>query len=120
MKEAYPKNFKRLLHEWKAEAHERELCRELTKLDRYFAQWRVGEIGSGELSIRVHEYEVGPSRELFKRYNNGQHDFNVAYAIVTGILGRDEVPAEILEALERHLAFYQSMMDRGELKMPGE
>ena len=111
----YPKHIKRLLREWKCEAHERELYRELTKLDQYFAQWRAGEIGSGELSVRVHEYDIGPSRELFKRYNSGMHEFNVAYAIATNILNREEIPAEILEILERQLEFFQSQMDRGEL-----
>jgi hypothetical protein len=53
------------------EAYERELHRELTKLDQSFAEWRNGTISSGELSHRIHQYETGPSRELFKHYNRG-------------------------------------------------
>ena len=116
----YPKNIKRLLREYMGEAYERELHRELTKLDRSFAEWRDGKIGSGELGYRVHQYEAGPSRELYKKYNDSYHDANVAYAIVTGILKRDEISAELLEAISSLLEFYQSLKDRGELKEPGE
>jgi hypothetical protein len=116
----YPKNIKRLLREYMVEAYERELHRELAKLDQGFAEWRDGQISSGELSFRVHQYEAGPSRELYKKYNYLPHDGNVAYAIVTGMLKRDEIPAELLESISSLLEFYQSMKDRCELKEPGE
>ena len=67
--QSYSKNIKRLLREFMVEAYERELHRELLKLDQSFAEWRDGQISSGELSSRVHQYEVGPSRELYKKYN---------------------------------------------------
>jgi hypothetical protein len=114
----YPKNIKRLLREYMIEAYERELHRELAKLDKSFDQWRSGTIGSGELSHRIHHYETGPSRELFKRYNYGPHDMTVAYAIVVGILNRDEIPSELLEAIERPLSFYRSLKDSNELALP--
>ncbi len=116
----YPKNIKRLLREYMGQARERELHRELAKLDLGFAQWRDGKIDSSELSYRVHQFEMGASRELYKKYNNSYDDMNVAYAIVTGILNRDEIPAELLEALSGLLAFYQSHKDKGDLKEPGE
>lgn len=116
----YTKHIKRLLHDYMAEAYERELQRELTKLDQSFAEWREGRIGSGELSYRVHQYDTGPSHELFKQYNGAPHDMSVAYAIVVGLLKRDEVPAELLEAIEVPLSFYQSMEDRHELRKPEE
>jgi hypothetical protein len=102
------------------QAYERELHRELVKLDLGFAEWRDGKISSGELSYRVHQYETGPSRDLYKKYNYSYHDTNVAYAIVTDILKRDEIPAELLEAISSLLAFYQSLKEEGELKEPGE
>jgi hypothetical protein len=114
----YPKKIKRLLREWMTEAYERELHRELTKLDQTFGEWRSGKISSGELSYRIHQYERGPSRELFTRYNEGEQDMNVAYAIVVGILHRDEIPVELLEAIERPVNFYESMKERNELRMP--
>ncbi len=43
----------------------------------------------------------------------------VAYAIVTGILSREEISADVLAALERHLSFYQSLKAEGKLIEPG-
>lgn len=116
---SYPKRIKKLLREYTTEAYERELHRELTILERSFEQWRNGEISSGELSYRIHQYEIGPSRELYKKYNeNSLAEMNVAYAIAVGILNKEEVPPELLEALERALSFYEDLDDRGELRKP--
>ncbi len=112
----YPKHIKRLLRESMAEAYERELHRELTKLDQSFAEWRNGTISSGELSYRIHQYEIGPSRELYKPYNQGEPDMNVAYAITTGLLNRAEIDGEVLEAIAGPLNFYKSMQQEGKLK----
>ena len=116
----YSKRIKRLLRELAAEAYEKELSRELVKLEKSFEEWQDGKINSGELSHRVHQYETGVSRELFKKYNEDKFDFNVAYAIVTGILDRKDVPEELLEAIDKHLRFYESMKADGDLKLPGE
>ncbi len=105
----YPKHIKKLLREYMTEAYERELHRELGKLDQSFAEWRNGEISSGELSSRIHQYEIGPSRELFKYYNHGPVDMSVACAIVVGILEREEVPEELLKAIVRPLNFYEAL-----------
>ena len=112
----YPKNIKRLLREYMIEAYERELHRELTKLDQSFAQWRNETISSGELSYRIHQYETGPSRELYKQYNESPHEMTVAYAIVVGILDQGQVPPELLEAIKGPLDFYRSLQERNELK----
>ena len=117
MKE-YPKKIKKLIREYMTEAYERELHRELSKLEVSFEQWRQGEIGSGELSYRLHQYEIGPSRELYKKYNYGEADMNVAYAIVVGILRKDELPSEILEALEGLLGSFETLDARDELRKP--
>ena len=116
----YSKHVKRLLRELAAEAYEKELSRELAKLDKSFEEWREGKINSGELIHRIYQYEVGPSRELYKKYNDGQNDFNVAYAIVTGMLDREEVPEELIEAIDKHVRFYESLKDSGELRLPEE
>jgi len=115
----YPKRTKRLLRETATAAHEQELHRELTKLDQSFAAWRSGALSSGELSHRVHQYETGPSRELFDRYNSGQPDLSVVYAIVAGILDESQVPPELLDALSTPLDFFRSLKERGELREPG-
>jgi hypothetical protein len=114
------KRVKRLLREQAATAHERELHRELTKLDGTFAEWRSGAISSEELTFRIHQYETGPSRELWKRYNSGPAEISVAYAIVVGILDEDEVPAELLEAIGRQLDWFRSLQERDELRAPDD
>lgn len=101
----YPKRIKRALREWAAEAHERELHRELTILDRSLDAWRRGQMGSGDLSICIHEFHNGPARKLFNRYNGGFQDVNVAAALVTGTLTREEVPTEVIEAVEDLIPF---------------
>jgi hypothetical protein len=111
---------KKLLAELTTEAYERELHRKLAQLDQSFAEWRNGHISSGELSHRIHQYDIGPSRELYKRYNDNPHEMSVAYAIVVGILQRDEMPVELLEAIAGPLSSFQSMKDRNELGMPDE
>ena len=116
----YPKKIKKLIREFAAEAHERELHRELAKLELRFAEWRNGKLGSGALSDELYQYENGPFRELFMRYNGGLPDMMVAYAISAGILKREEIPAELLEALVRPLEYFERMKDRGELKVPKE
>ena len=116
----YPKSIKRLLREFAAEAYEKELSRELARLDKSFSEWRDGNINSGELSYRIHQYETDASRELFKKYNEGENDFNVAYAIVTGILNRQDVPEELIEAIDKQITFYEPLKDAGELRFPGE
>jgi hypothetical protein len=116
----YSKKIKRLIREYMAEAYERELHRELIKLDQSMTEWREGKISNGELSHRIHLFEVGPSRELFKQYNDSPADMNVSYAIVAGLVKKNEVPTELLEAISGPMAFYQLLKDRGELKAPGE
>ncbi len=116
----YPKKIKKLIREFAAEAHERELHRELAGLDRRFAEWRNGQLGSGALSDEIHKYENGPSRELFKRYNGELPDMMVAYAIAAGILKREEIPAELLEAIASPLEYFDRLKERGELKIPKE
>ena len=118
MRKDYPKPIKKLIRHYMIEAYERELHRELTKLDQSFTEWRQDKISSGELSYRVHQYDTGPSRELFKQYNDGQNDASVAYAIVAGILKQEEIPAELLEALENWLALYQGWKEEGRLAEP--
>jgi hypothetical protein len=116
----YSKTIKRFLRKYATEAYERELHRELTTLDHSFAEWRKGTISSGELCDRIHRYETGPSRALFKRYTNGPPDMNVAYALVVGILDASEVPAEVVEAISAPLSFYRALKAQNELQEPDE
>jgi hypothetical protein len=113
----YPKPIRKLIREYLGKAYENELHRELARLDQSFAEWRAEKIDGWELSDRIHRYEMGPSRELYKKYTHAPDDTDLAYAIVAGILNRDEVPTALLEALEQPLSFYQGLKDRGDLRL---
>ena len=103
----YSKRVKRLLREFAAQAYESELGLALGELEQQFAIWRSGQISAGELSDRIYAFTRGPARELWGRYNARLDDMQVAYAVVTGLFSRDELPAELLEALQSMITFYE-------------
>jgi hypothetical protein len=103
----YPKHIKRMIREYAAQAYEIELGQALGELEQQFALWRTGKISAGELNDRIHAFHQGPSRELWSRYNAGIDDMLVAHAIVTGLLPRETIPAELLEALQPSINFYE-------------
>lgn len=115
----FSKKVKRGLKEYAIKAYELELHRELGKLEKSFAEWKAGKISSGELGYRIHRYYRGPSYKLFKKYNYGDHNINVAYAIVTGLLDREEMPEEIVTAIEDEIGFYETLKENGDLREPG-
>ena len=112
------KKVKRGLKEYAFKAYEMELQCELGKLEKSFIEWREGIISSGELSYRIHQYEKGPSRELYKKYNYGEDNMNVAYAIVAGLLNREQIPEEIMKAIEDEIHFYEMPKESGNLREP--
>jgi hypothetical protein len=101
------KRIKRLLREQAALAHEEELRRALLPLAAAFEEWKAGDLSSGALGVRIHEFHQGPSRRLFSKYNNAPLDTVVAYAIVSGILDASQVPDELQEHLSTAIAFYK-------------
>ena len=116
----YSKPVKPLIRKYSGELYERELHRELTRLDEQFDRWRRGEIDSFELENLIHKFHQGPSRELYKTYTQGFPDHAVAYGIVTELLNESEIEIELLDELAQTLEFYRGMKARGELRMPGE
>lgn len=110
----YPKHIKRLIREYAAQAYEIELGQALGELEQQFALWRSGQISAGELSDRIHAFHQGPSRELWGRYNARIEDMLVAQAIVTGLLPRETIPAELLEALQSKIDFLERQQARAE------
>ena len=91
-------------------AHEEELRRALLPLADLFHQWRRGTLDSGSLALRIRDWDRGPQKELFRKYNDGILEMNVAYAIVTGILDEKRLNAQLLEYLQRHIAFYRDQL----------
>ncbi len=106
-----PRPIKKSLRHYADLAYQAELNQELLKLSTHFDAWKNGQIDSFELSDAIHRFHNGPSVELYKKYNYGQLDLNVAYAIVTGLLNRDEVSPEVLDYLRNAIAFYESQSD---------
>ena len=102
-----PKRIKRFLREYAAAAHEEELRRALLPISEAFGRWARRELGSGELSEIIHRFHQGPARELWVRYNTLHLETAVAFAITTGVLGRETIPAELLEHLAGALRFYE-------------
>lgn len=45
---------------------------------------------------------------------------HVAYALTTGLLSEDEVPREVLKALEEPIAFYRQGLANGTVSMEEE
>lgn len=108
-----PKPIKRALRQLMDVAYERELHRELEKLDQSFAAWREGTLNSFELNELIHKHHNGPSRELWSRYSSYRDaDMSVAYAVVEGLIKEEEVPPEVLAAMSQQLGFYRSLQER--------
>jgi len=103
----FPPRIKKRIREYSMQAHEKELKNALAELAPKFKAWEAGEIGSGELSDLVYRWANGVNKELFKKYNHGMIEVNVAYAIVTGILDRASIDQEVLEYLGNAIAFYE-------------
>jgi hypothetical protein len=57
---------------------------------------RSRELGSGELTEIIHRFHQGPARDLGARYNTPYREMAVAFAITTGVLRRETIPAELL------------------------
>jgi hypothetical protein len=55
----------------------------------------------------IHRFHQGPATELWVRYNKLHLEMAVAFAITTGVLRRETIPAEVLEHLAGALRFYE-------------
>jgi len=106
------KRVKRLVRDCAAAAHEEELRRALLPIAEAFKRWKEGGLGSGELSELIHRFHQGPARDLYLRYNTNHLEAAVAYAIVTGVLGREAVPAEVLDHVAGMIQFYEDEQAR--------
>jgi hypothetical protein len=92
-------------------AYARELSSELAKLERDFGTRRSGEIDTFELSDRIHRFHDGISRDLYVLYRNLPSNHAVARGIALQWLQEEEVPSEILSALEPTVGFFRGQSD---------
>lgn len=103
-----------MIRDWAAIAHDRELNKALGKLRAEFDRWERGQIDPFELSDQIHRFHQGPARDLWVRYTTNPLDPQVAYAVVSGILSKEEVPSELLQYLARWISFYEGLQRESE------
>lgn len=107
-----PRHIRKLLAEWAGRAHDRELGQALRELRAEFDRWERGEIDAYELNERIHRHHDGPSREIWKRYSTNDTGAVVAWAVVDGILKREELPTELAAYLADSIEIYQDIRRR--------
>jgi len=66
----------------------------------------------------VHRHETGASKSLYRKYNYGDIHFNVAYAIVTGIVDEQAASEDLKKAIASFINFCQFAKDDGDIKTP--
>lgn len=103
-----PKALKRLVREWAAIAHHRELGHALLKLRTQFDRWQRGEIAAAELNELIHEFHQGASREIWKRYDTSHLEPAIGSAVAAGILRREELPEELVTHVAGLIEFYEA------------
>ena len=89
------------------QAHEEELSRALNVLAGYFDEWRSGRIDSVELNQIIHKFHQQTAHEIFVRYEMGDHRALVANAVASGILERKQLPVELIQDMERLIAYFE-------------
>ena len=70
---------------------------------------KIGEtekISCFELSDLIHKFHQGPSREIWKTYTYLDPDMAVSRAIALGILKKEEIPENLLDALNLKIEFF--------------
>jgi hypothetical protein len=93
------------LRELAGRAYERELSDQLAKVEQEFGRWHAGELDAFDLADLIHRFHQGPARALYSKYDQANLEFAVAEAIHRGILSTDEVGADLVEHVARHLVF---------------
>lgn len=93
------KHVRRLLREAAADARRRELDHELQILNAAFERWRQGKLTGFDLADRIHQFHNGPNRELYVLYSSSDRRITVGGAVLRGILQREELHPDLLQAL---------------------
>ena len=107
-----PKRIKRLVREWAAIAHDRELRKALDELRVQFDRLERGDIDAFELNNLVHRFHQDTSREIWKRYTTTHLEPAVASAVAAGVLCKDELPAELAQHIAALIEFYEYDLPR--------
>ena len=103
-----PKRLKRLVREWAAIAHDRELSKALSELRTHFDRWQRGEITAAGLDDRIDQFHQGASREIWKAYSTNHREPAIGFAVATGVIQRQELPPELLQHVAGWVQFYEA------------
>lgn len=87
-------------------AYEREIGTYMNDLHEKFAEWKAGKISAGELSVLIHQYDRGPSSEMFSRYNHVDPQISVARGLFKGLLRREEISDEAYGFIKDLVEYY--------------
>lgn len=96
----FTKSERKTLLELASEAYASELDLALRDLDSGFSDWRKNYIDGFQLADLIHDFNQGPSRDLYSQYTRLDPGFLVPRAVARGLLQETEVPAELLSALQ--------------------
>ncbi len=102
------KRIKRLVREYAAIAHDRELGHVLDDLGAQFERWRSGAISAAELNDLIHQFHDGASREVWRKYATNRLEAALGLAVATGVLRKEELPTELLQHLAGFIDFYKA------------
>ena len=103
-----PKTLQRLVRQWSATAHDRELGQALLDLRAQFDRWQRGEMTAADLTDLIHQFHQGASREIWKKYATNHLEPAIGYAVASGILRREELPSELLQHVASLIDFYEA------------
>jgi hypothetical protein len=109
-REEIPPHLKAELRRRSEKAHEAEAHRSLLPPAEAFEKWKAGRLGSLDLSRCMRACLSEPLARLNGKYRSSPYEYQVAEAVVDGILDRGEMSAEALECLAPALAVYEGML----------
>ncbi len=87
-------------------AYEREIASYMHELHEKFKDWEAGKISAGELSVLIHQYDRGPSSDMFSQYNHVDPQISVARGLFKGLLKREEISDEAYGFIKDLVEFY--------------
>ena len=86
--------------------YEREIATYMDELHEKFVEWKGGKLSASELSVLIHQYDRGPSSEMFSRYNHVDPQISVARGLFKGLLKREEISDEAYRFIKDLVEYY--------------
>jgi hypothetical protein len=74
-----------------------------------FQRWKVRAASSFEVSELIHQFHLGPSRELRGTYQAPTPDALMARAVALGVLASESVPPEVAASLTAQIEAFEPL-----------